>query len=113
MIRSSVGQMNAELAKTTYQLAGKFADNLVAAGKIAASDRGTAFAKIASSNLTRYGIRVSKEMAETARSALPAVDAMLAKSTAEAVVGSGSTTAAAAVAKSTATSALKSFISSN
>lgn len=105
MIRSSIGQMNAELAKSYMRSAGNIADTLVKSGKIVASERGIAFAKLASPDLTKSGIKVSKDMVAMAGKKLPFVDALVAK-----VAGSsspGMSTTATTVATSVGTVAMR------
>ena len=106
MIRSSLGQLNADTAKYLYQSAGRTADTLVRMGKIAVADRGVAFAKLASTDLSKHGIKASKEMLIAASKELPVVDAMVMRSAARAArVATATTSTSSAVVKSAATSA--------
>ncbi len=105
MIKSSFGQLNADTAKYLYQSAGRAADTLVRMGKIGTADRGVAFAKLASKDLSRYGIKASKEMLIQASKELPVVDAMVARSASRAVqVAATTTSTSGAVVKSAAVS---------
>lgn len=79
MIRSSFGQWNADTARQIYQMAGSAADALVKAGKITAEERSIAFMKLASNNLTKYGISVPKEMLAASKD-LPVFDTIVANS---------------------------------
>lgn len=101
---TSTGQIKADTAKFFYKYAGRMADSLVTTGKVAAADRGVAFAKLASSDLTKHGIKVSKDMLAAASKELPVVDAMLARSAAKAAQA-GTTTGSKALVKSAAASA--------
>ena len=107
MIRTSFGQINADTAKFLYKSAGRTADSLVKLGKITAADRGVAFAKLASSDLAKQGIQVSKSMLATASKGIPAVDAILARSATKSaqVAATAATSGASAMARSAATSA--------
>jgi hypothetical protein len=63
---TSVGQINNELARQIYQHAGRTADALVRAGKIAASDRNATWARLAAEKLARYKLQVPKAVAAQA-----------------------------------------------
>lgn len=66
MVMTTVGQMNNELAAQAYRLAGRTADALVTAGKIAAADRNATWAKMVARDLTRYHLQVPKAVAAQA-----------------------------------------------
>lgn len=99
MVMTSVGQMNNELAKQVYRQASRTADALVRAGKIAATDRNTTWAKIIVSDFTRYNLQVPQ-----------AVAAKAGIETAKAATCSVSTTSGAVIAARTSVSQTTSIL---
>lgn len=99
MIRTSVGQLNAEVAQTIYRQTGNFVDSLIRTGRLSAGDRAAAFAKIAMERLSQNGIQVSREMAAAAKQSLPTVEAILPSSAGAA--RSAATSAAKVVSRGT------------
>ncbi|MDK9702602.1 MAG: hypothetical protein OEL20_05635 [Sulfuritalea sp.] len=63
MVMTSVGQINNESAKMIYKMAGRTADSLLKAGKIAASDRNVTWARMVAERMTRMNLEVPKAIA--------------------------------------------------
>lgn len=102
---TTYGQQRAETAKLVYQFARRQTDSLVKLGRIAAGESEAAFAKLASRDLTRYGIPLSKDMLSKLSQEVPYVDALLAKSAEKAARATVSGTVEAAVTAKTVAAA--------